>query len=142
MIRDAADLALRFDRARRMMPASVALATAEAAKVVEGSVKLASGPYSASRLTAMRTTLRRSPPSALVAMTSPKAHLLDHDTKAHDIVAKRADALATPYGARSSVHHPGTIGKHMWETGVAAAAPAVTEVIRRAVRSTARKAFA
>lgn len=51
----------------------------------------------------------------VVRATGP-AHLIEGDTKAHRITPKkrrasRKRAIATPYGPRSSVQHPGTRGR-------------------------------
>lgn len=51
--------------------------------------------------------------TALVRATGP-AHLIEGDTKAHVIVPRKRRgkrAVATPYGPRASVQHPGTRGR-------------------------------
>lgn len=55
--------------------------------------------------------------AGLVRATGP-AHLLDHPTKPHSIVAKRGKAILTPAGPRRSAQHPGTSGKFYFEEAV------------------------
>jgi hypothetical protein len=58
-------------------------------------------------------------PRAEVKMTSRKAHLLDHNTRPHRISPRRASALMISQGQfASTVNHPGTTGKRMWERGL------------------------
>jgi hypothetical protein len=145
----AREIAGRFQAASASIPAASAAAVRDAAITVQAAVAAASGAHASSPLTRTRVTMITSPTvGALVRMTSKKAHLLDHDTKAHDIVngaatgrRTQAAALATPYGPKASVHSPGTHGQFMWERGVAAAIPAVAAIFDARVGTAIAKAF-
>jgi len=73
--------------------------------------------------------------TALVGATGP-LHLIERDTKAHEIQARRAggrlrigdDIVSGP------VRHPGTRGKHPFERGVKNAQPKVGPTLQRAHR--------
>lgn len=67
-------------------------------------------------------------PTALVRATGP-FHLLERDTKPHEITPKRKQALKIGRGFASSVWHPGTRGKHPWEKGINHAKPLVPRVM-------------
>lgn len=88
-------------------------------------------------------------PRVLVKATGA-LHLLANPTDAHDIDVKhphgrrysvRAQALRTPFGPKSKVHHPGTKGKNTWQRGVDRARPAVVEVAEHAAEQAVRAAF-
>lgn len=119
----------------------------KAAEIVRVSVIEASGRYATSSLTKM--SVRPIPPTAAeVRMTSPKAHLLDRDTKGHSILPGavtnrrgRKIALSTPDGPRASATVRGTQGKRMWERGVAAALPKVEQIVSDSVMGAALRAF-
>lgn len=122
-----AQLAARFQQAPRALDANIKTGVAKAAKTLQVSVAAASGGYAASPLARTRAYVR--PASALVAMTSRKAHLLDRDTRPHPESPRARSgrrALArSGFGPVAAVNHPGTKGKHMWERGLAAARPAI-----------------
>lgn len=79
-------------------------------------------------------------PTALIAARGP-LHLLERDTRAHTIVPKTRGALATPYGVRASVQHPGTKGKHPFERGVTRAVPVAEAIVQKAVFGAYTEAF-
>lgn len=66
--------------------------------------------------------------SVVVRATGP-FHLIESDTKAHQIPKQRGARARKRYvnipgvGVRASANHPGTKGKHPWEKGVKAALP-------------------
>lgn len=73
--------------------------------------------------------------TVVVQATGP-AHLLERPSKAHQITVRRrrgtARALATPYGPRYRVQHPGVRRPPQpWERGYRRARPVVTTVIER-----------
>lgn len=79
--------------------------------------------------------------SALVRMKGP-AHLIEFDTKAHDIAPKRAAALSIPgVGARMSAHVAGTKGKHPWEKAVAKVVPLADRKVLDGALAALRKIF-
>lgn len=80
--------------------------------------------------------------TSLIKMRGP-AHLIERDTKAHAIAPRRRGkkALATPFGPRASVKHPGTKGKHPWEKGSTRALPVARQIISRHMRSSLKEAF-
>lgn len=69
-------------------------------------------------------------PTALVRATGP-FHLIESDTKPHDIKAKKKQAINIPgIGARASAHNTGgSRGKHPWAKGVDRAIPLVPELM-------------
>lgn len=82
-------------------------------------------------------------PGALIRMRGP-AHLIERDTKPHEITPRRrgVKALSTSHGPKATVkRHPGTTGKHPFEKGVAAVAPKVPDVVRAETFKAVRKAF-
>jgi hypothetical protein len=103
----------------------------EAAKLVEGSVALASGRYRGRPIVATRSNLiPGATPRALVKMTSRKAHLLDRDTRPHGISPRKAAVLSIGNGEFAAhVNHPGTTGKRMWEKGVILAFPKIHHLV-------------
>jgi hypothetical protein len=118
------------------------IALRECATIVENAVLLASGKYATRPITRMKATFNTlaGDPTVLVQMVSRKAHLLDHDTKAHEIspgalTGRRTKSpvlanVVKGFGpVRTTVHHPGTKGKLMWEKGIEVAVPAVTNRI-------------
>lgn len=74
-------------------------------------------------------------PVGLVRATGA-AHLLDHPTRAHTIVPRRAAALATPQGPRAKVVRPATRGKFYFEEAVAAVEPKVASIVERNIAET------
>ena len=75
-------------------------------------------------------------PSALVQARGPW-QLVENQTRAHTIRPRRrraraagGAAVATPWGPRAYVIHPGTRGKKPWARGVAAAEPKVQKIYR------------
>ncbi len=77
---------------------------------------------------------------ARVRMTGP-AHLLERDTKAHDVTPRNRRAILTPDGPRARVHTKGTKGKYPFAKGVAVAAPQVPAVMAATVTKSLRKVF-
>lgn len=81
--------------------------------------RVAGGPVGVLR----RTIAGGNNPAVLVKATGP-LHLLANPTKPHEIDARRAQALRTPYGPKSKVQAPGTKGKDTWRKGVDEGRPA------------------
>lgn len=122
-LRDGHDLARRVQAAAQGVPKAAAAGVAKAAALMEASVVIAAGPYAGSPLVRTKTTFTPVPdPTALVRMVSRKAHLLDHDTRPHDIGPRTAQVLVIGgQPVAGVVHHPGTKGKLIWEKAVVAA---------------------
>lgn len=81
-------------------------------------------------------------PTALIRATGP-FHLLERDTKAHDITPKKKKkALSIPgVGPRASAHHPGSRGKHPWEKGIKRVDGKIPQVIMREQAASLRRFF-
>lgn len=74
-------------------------------------------------------------PTSLIAFRGP-VHLVESDTKAHEIVTRRrgVTALRLPFGFRASVQSPGTHGKHFFkpaEEQVKAQTPVILKAATR-----------
>ncbi|GAC1373712.1 MAG: hypothetical protein NVSMB4_00560 [Acidimicrobiales bacterium] len=125
------------------LPAAVTAGVIAGGTAIEVAVVAASGKYARSELTRTKATVRRGEnPFVIVAMTSPKAHLLDHDNKRHPIAPKRKKALAGPnFGPRGAVNHPGTTGKLMWERGVEVGTPVAVAAVNDAIGGALLKGF-
>lgn len=83
----------------------------------------------------------------IVRMTGP-AHLLERNTKAHQIPrerktkrAKKRYAVIPGVGVRAWANHPGTKGKHTFERGVDDAKPLVERVAGSIYFDAVRKAI-
>jgi hypothetical protein len=142
---DAHDLARRLQTAAADLPKAAGVGVVKAAAIMEGAVVAASGRYAGHRILRTKTTLV--PPfGAEVKMASPKAHLLDHDTKAHDIGPRRASVLViggSPSGqpVAGIVRHPATKGKLIWEKALVAARPKMAEAVSETVGASISKAL-
>lgn len=92
-------------------------------------------------------------PTALLRMFGP-AHLIERDTKAHTITARARTTTARGRrrrGARvlvfrgggfaTSVNHPGTKGKRVWERGIRTATPVAMAHLRGAVGRSLSEVF-
>lgn len=97
---------------------------------------------------AVGVTFNARPEGSFVRATGP-LHLLERDSKAHAIAAKRAKRLRLPStggkdtGVRTgSVKHPGTTGKHPFAKGIAAGLPparaAITATLTQATTQALR----
>lgn len=67
-------------------------------------------------------------PTALVRATGP-FHLLERDTRAHDITPRKKKAINIGGNIRASAHHPGTKGKGPWTKGIGRSLPAIPKVM-------------
>lgn len=142
VIADFVDLAAGYRRMASGFQKAQDGALKEAALIVEASVAAASGPYRGKKIVATRSTV--SGDTAVVRMTSRKAHLLDHDTKAHGEAPRRRSVLGGPrlsHPISGAISHPGTKGKHMWEEGVAAAEPLIGKALQDEVTGVYLGAF-
>lgn len=80
-------------------------------------------------------------PTALVRMRGP-AHLVERDTRPHEIKPKRAKAVRLADGrVRSVIRHPGTRGKHPFEHGVRKSQHEAVAAFGAAVKSSFQKVF-
>lgn len=115
----------------------------EGAKLVEGAVALASGKYRGKRIVRTQTKLiPGKTPRAEVKMPSRLAHLLDHDTRPHEINPKVKTFLAIgPTTFVAAVSHPGTKGKLMWEHGVDLALPKIRTMAESNMAALVGKVF-
>lgn len=121
------------------LPAAGTAGLVKAAKVVEASVGVASGRYRGHAITEVKTTVAPAPVStALVRMTSRKAHLLDHDTHFPQAARSRDITSSSEFVPRSGVR---TQGKYMWERGVIAARPGIVAAMGNAIGEGMRKVF-
>jgi hypothetical protein len=149
------DIAKKLRAIADGMPKAAQQGVVKAAAIMESSVTVASGKYARSKLVRTRTTFLP-PVGAQVRMVSPKAHLLDHDTKAHGIKPRRAafmvftDTAGTGLTHRrgpggvvfaTSVKHPGTTGKLMWEKALVIATPKMEEAMSSAIGNQIVKNF-
>jgi hypothetical protein len=147
-------LAGKFLRLADAVPAQTLLALKASALEISKAVALASGKYATRPITKVTSTFGTlaGDPVALVRMSSPKAHLLDHDTKAHEIqpgaVTQRRTRSPVLFNAAKgfgpvsgSVPHTGTKGKQMWEKGLIAALPVVQETMNGALGNALIQAF-
>ncbi len=119
----------------------------KAALLVKDEVRKASGKYAQSKLTKVGFTIvGTSNPSAIVKMSSRKAHLLDHDTHypRKRRVSRRSPGAtgrkskSEPISQRSGVR---TQGKFMWEKGITVAIPATSIVFGATVTDSMLKIF-
>lgn len=119
----------------------------KASLAVKEAVRVASGPYADSKLTKVGFNIVGTVnPSAIVRMTSRKAHLLDHDT--HFPKQRRPTRRAAGSKARRSKLEPiaqragvRTHGKFMWEKGITAAIPASSAAFGIAVTDSMLRIF-
>lgn len=125
------------------IPAGQALGVKQAAVVLEVSVAAMSSSVRRKKLVATRTVFTAVPvPTAVVKMTSRMAHLLDHDTKVHDIGPRKKSVLViNGQPISGTVSHPGTRGKRMWENGVLVALPKMKQVYQAAIIGQVRKGW-
>ncbi len=144
----------RFLALADQVPIQTKLALVASGEEIKKAVTLASGKYATRPITKVTSTIGSlgGDPVALVRMSSPKAHLLDHDTKAHDIspgaLTQRRTRSPVLFNAAKgfgpvggTVHHPGTSGKQMWEKGLLVALPIVQETMNGALGAAILKAF-
>jgi hypothetical protein len=150
-------LAAKLNALADAVPAAGMEGVVKAAKIMEAAVAATSGRYAGRPITRVRTTVTPVPvPSALVRMTSRKAHLLDHDTRA--ISRSGADtilpgAVTGVRGRKQALYiagsdHPvassrkgATRGQFMWERARDAALPLMAEAGGEALAGTMRKVF-
>lgn len=84
--------------------------------------------------------------TALVRATGP-FQLIESDTKQHRIPKQRGARARQRYavipgvGVRAFANHPGTHGKHPWDKGVVAAAPAAAKAEQVALGLALRRAY-
>ncbi len=136
------------------VPRQTLIALKLSAEEITKAVTLASGKYATRPITRVKSTVGTiaGDPVVLVRMSSPKAHLLDHDTKAHEIspgaLTQRRTRSPVLFNAAKgfgpvggTVKHPGTSGKQMWEKGLAAALPLVESTMNGALGAAILKAF-
>jgi len=78
---------------------------------------------------------------AIVSARGP-FHLIERDTKGHEIRPKRKRAMTVGDGVRAgTVRHPGTKGQHPFERGVDQTRPVVVAIFRRAFNTSMRSTF-
>lgn len=85
--------------------------------------------------------------AAAVVYARGPFHLIERDTKPHEITPKRRRgrgrkrAVLTPQGPRARVQHPGTKGRHPFERGVDIARPAVARIMHIEISRTMARRF-
>ena len=82
-------------------------------------------------------------PTSLVRATGP-FHLIERDTKAHDIPNRRGKSRVLRIGndwVTGPIRHPGTTGKHPWAKGVRQSIPVTRQVFRREFNRSLRSTF-
>jgi len=151
--RSPAELASKLIRAGEAVPAAARAGVSQAAFLVKKSVQaeLQAAGVNGGRLRGVGkkgakvgvsyTVAGTEHPTALIRATGPM-HLIESDTKAHEIKAKKAHAINIGgVGPRASAHHPGTRGKHPWAKGVDHAIPLVPEVMFKEQAKSLRRFF-
>jgi hypothetical protein len=149
------DVARKLKAAADGLPKAAQQGVVKAAALMEVAVSVSSGKYAGKRIVKTKTLLLL-PIGAEVKMVSRKAHLLDHDTKGHEIVPKNAAFLVFPDTANTSathrrsssglafaeaVKHPGTTGKFMWEKALLAATPKMEAIMNESIGNQFVKQF-
>jgi hypothetical protein len=154
LLGDVAKFGQQLQRVGPEMERQQLIALRTAVKVLQDAVFLASGKYAGKRITATNAQylLTGDNPSALVGMKSRAAHLLNDDTKSHEIspgalTGRRSKSpvlanIAKGFGPVSvPVTHPGTKGKGMWEKALAASEVAVFSGFDDAINNALLKLF-
>lgn len=127
MADSAADLAHKFERAANTLPKaaregvfSASLAAKDVFIAAAGTAGLTPGRKmrgvgkSGARWSVGFDVKGSVTPTSLIRFRGP-VHLVEGDTKAHEIKARRVKALSLPHGAFAAVEHPGTKGKHFFD---------------------------
>lgn len=81
-------------------------------------------------------------PVGIISMRGP-AHLVNNDTRPHEIRPRRVKALTIPYGTglAAVVHHPGTKGKKFFEHAEPVIVKQSERIIESAVHSHLARVF-